>query len=556
MPGEVGSTASAGSLLRFTTSPRPSARLLALLLTGLAIAIILGTFALSAWSSHRSTIEDARQRLADRSTMLAEHAGRLLDAVQLALAEVGAIPNQRAWDDVAASLGDHLRLKQLSDRLEYVAAFWLTDQTGMPRLTSRAFPAPAIDTSDREHFIRAKDGASGPILSTLLRSRVTGGTNVVMAERLADEKNDFRGIAQAVIEPRYFFDFYAEVAGGGEIMLVRDDGAVVLRHPRLPDAAALSLRLPSVNVAPDYVSPADGVTRIATTAKVAGYPLAVAIGFDRDAVLSPWRRATRLQAIYAAVASLAVLALGAAAFQRANHERSRRLGLEERVRERTAQLQQAVAGRDMLLLELNHRVKNNLQLVTSLLRLQASRIDDPRIEGLVRDFGRRIAAVAEVHGLLQRGEQVGSVEIGPYLQRLCQQLSASFLETQPRAVTVSVDAHSLTLDVDRAITLGLITNELVTNCFKHGLDESGGSVRVALQPIGADRWRLEVVDDGPGPSEAESQGGGIGMRLVDGLARQLGGTMTVERAAGFRVRVDFPIKPVPPKDGQREEAGA
>lgn len=115
-----------------------SARLLALLLTGLAIGVVLATLALLAWSSRAAAIEEARQRLSDRATTLGEHAGRLLDAVHLALLDVIAVPSGRSWDDVGKSVGDHLRLKQLSERLDYVSAFWLTDETGMPRATSRA----------------------------------------------------------------------------------------------------------------------------------------------------------------------------------------------------------------------------------------------------------------------------------------------------------------------------------------------------------------------------------------------------------------------------------
>jgi two-component system, sensor histidine kinase PdtaS len=169
--------------------------------TGLALLVVLATFVAVAAANREAALETARQRAAGVATTLGEHAGRLLDATELALAEVAEIPDGRDWAELAGSTADHLRLKRLAGRLDYVSAFWLTDETGMPRLTSRSYPAPAIKTSDREYFVRAKEGASGPLLSTLLRSRVTGETNIVLAERVADEKSDFRGTTSLTAAP-------------------------------------------------------------------------------------------------------------------------------------------------------------------------------------------------------------------------------------------------------------------------------------------------------------------------------------------------------------------
>ena len=95
-------------------------------------------------------------------------------------------------------------------------------------------------------------------------------------------------------------------------------------------------------------------------------------------------------------------------------------------------------------------------------------------------------------------------------------------------------------DVDRAVALGLIVNELVTNAFKHAFAASAGTLRVGLHPLPDGRWRLEVADDGSGPATASASGDGLGSRLVLGLANQLGGTVGVDHSDGYRVRVDFP----------------
>jgi two-component sensor histidine kinase len=525
--------------------------LLGLLPTALALLVVLGTFAVVATANRQAVLRDAQERTADLATMLAEHAGRLLDATDLALREVAELSAGRSWDAIARSVEDHLRLRRLSDRLDYIAAFWLTDETGVPRLTSRAFPAPTILSADREYFIKAREGASGLLLSRLLRSRYNDTINIVIAQRLADEKNDFRGIAQAVIEPRYFFDFYQRLGlgPGTEIMLVRDDAAVIVRHPPLTDEAALTLRFPHPTIPGDYASPADGVVRIGSFRPVSRYPLTVGIGLDREAVLADWHRATLIQGGYAAAAATALLILGLATFRRGEQERRDRAELEHRVDERTRQLQEAVAAREMLLKELNHRVKNNLQLVTSLLQLQAGRSREPAVDDLVAQTSQRIAAIAEVHASLYQGERIDRLEVGAYLEELCGRLAASFLEEDQGRATLLVEAQPLWLKVDQAVPLGLIVNELVMNAFKHGFaDRDGGTVRVALHALDEGRWRLEVVDDGRGaPAPATGpveERGGIGMRLVDGFARQLGGAVRVEPGPGHRVRVDFQPKPV------------
>jgi two-component system, sensor histidine kinase PdtaS len=293
------------------------------------------------------------------------------------------------------------------------------------------------------------------------------------------------------------------------------------------------------------VSPADGVRRIGAVRAVRGYPLMVGVGVDRGAVLASWRRETIVQGAYAAVATTALLVLGAMALRRAERDRRNAEELERRVGERTVQLRDAVAARDMLLKELNHRVKNNLQLVIGLLKLQAAQRRGPAVDELVEQACRRIAAIAEVHASLYQGEQVGRLDAGAYLDDLCHRLAASFLERERGRVALEVDARPLWLKVDQAIPLGLIVNELVTNAFKHAFAGGGtGTVRVAFGPAPGGGWRLEVADDGRGAAEgvaASDRPGGLGSQLVDGFARQLGGTVQVEPAPSYQVRIEFPF---------------
>jgi two-component sensor histidine kinase len=326
-------------------------------------------------------------------------------------------------------------------------------------------------------------------------------------------------------------------------MLVRDDGAVVLRHPRLPNEAALQLRFTGSLSSSAYRSPADGLERFGSVKPVRGYPVAIVHGVTPEAALALWRDQTVMQGVYAAVAAVAILIVGWAAYLRADQDRVRQEQLDRRVHERTADLERAVTARDLLFKELNHRVKNNFQIVISLLRLQAARAADPKIIAVTEQASTRIAAMAEVHGSLYGSERIGHLEAGRYLEELCRRLVASLAGEDQPSEFVEVEAEPLWLDPDRAIALGLIVNELATNAFKHANTGRTGGIRLRLHRVTAERWRLEVSNDGTDVIKPDGKGAGIGLQLVQGFAKQLGGSVRVDRSHGYRVSVDFPALP-------------
>ena len=219
------------------------------------------------------------------------------------------------------------------------------------------------------------------------------------------------------------------------------------------------------------------------------------------------------------------------------------------LRQREAELREAVAARDVLLAELNHRVKNSLQLVTSVLNMEAAGAEraGEDVAGRLRAAAARVGAIATVHATLYHGEDVRSVEFGAFLDTLCRNLAAA-AGAEARGIAVTVEAEPVRVPTDRAIALSLVVNELVTNAFKHAFPEGrGGTVRVALRREGTDRIALEVADDGTGTGGGGLEGdvvasGGLGQRLVDALARQLGAEMRCDDdGAGFGVRLVSPV---------------
>jgi PAS domain S-box-containing protein len=203
-------------------------------------------------------------------------------------------------------------------------------------------------------------------------------------------------------------------------------------------------------------------------------------------------------------------------------------------------LRDAVRQKDGLLREVLHRVYNNLQQVEALLNLQGRRFADPEIRRAFKDVGERLRSLALVQQKLSQGGDYRRVDFAAYLQDLTTAIAT--VARRPE-IEIAVDAEPLVVEVDRAIPLGLIANELLTNSVKHAFaDGRSGRIDVVLRREPENRFRLEVADNGVGADPAlVSQGPGLGARLIPNLARQLSADMTVEHAGGLRTTLRAPL---------------
>ena len=218
------------------------------------------------------------------------------------------------------------------------------------------------------------------------------------------------------------------------------------------------------------------------------------------------------------------------------------LRTEEVRRRAEAAVAASLQEKKALLKEVHHRVKNNMQVITSLLRLEGRRIDHPATKVMVRDVQNRIQAMVTLHETLYKTGNFARVDVATYLGQLIAQIRRS-LGTESRQVQFKVDLASTGLDLDQAVPCGLIVSELVSNALKHAFpDGRQGSIRIDLHE--ADRQlRLRVSDDGVGlPPEFESRREhSLGLKLVSDLARQLGGTLVIDPAPSFETT--FPASP-------------
>jgi PAS domain S-box-containing protein len=198
-----------------------------------------------------------------------------------------------------------------------------------------------------------------------------------------------------------------------------------------------------------------------------------------------------------------------------------------------------------LLKEVHHRVKNNLQIVASLLGLQATRSSNQQVVDVLQDTRNRVKSMALLHEALYRSENLARINFATYVKDLCGQLLLSF---GPAATRVKLENRvtRIGLPLEHAVPCGLIVSELVSNALKHGFpDERGGSISVGLEPAAGRMLVLSVQDDGVGlPSGLDpADTATLGLQLVSRLASQLGGQLKVETAhgAGAAFRVIFPV---------------
>ena len=194
---------------------------------------------------------------------------------------------------------------------------------------------------------------------------------------------------------------------------------------------------------------------------------------------------------------------------------------------------------ELLLKEIHHRVKNNLEIVSSLLELQSAQIDDINTREAMLEGQNRVHSIGIVHQKLYQGENLGAIEMKDYFLNLSESILESF--GAEKKVSIELAMEKLDVDIDTAVPLGLIVNELLSNTLKYAFPgRQQGSVRIKLERQTSGILRLEVSDNGIGKS-GEIQGTGFGGQLISLLTRQLNGSMKEEIKNGTHTFFDFKL---------------
>ena len=494
-----------------------------------AVVVTIGIIALTIAllvQSYREQFTRMETNAASAAHIVAVHTQWLGEASLQVLERIrDRLDGAQFWPD-AETYGDIN--DQLSGLPEYVR-ITVYGPTGNVRL-SNSENLPSASVEDTSFFSRLENGEP-VVISRMILGEDQGSAGFIVARRL-ESNGVFAGVAAITVSNDLLSDVWRSLnlEPGSTISLVRDDGWIVARYPApaevisLADYVLFTDYLPQSDTGTYFApaSPVDGIERMVGYRTVDGLDLIAIAAISTDTVTTRyWRNAALALALI--VPGLVGLLLALWWLVR----------ILRRDRQTRLELAAAVDQNQVLFREIHHRVKNNLQAVSSLVQLQ------PVPVAVKQEMGRRIAAMVAVHEHIYRTDQFANAEVSAYLEKLVDDIVAGF-DTQASVQTEIARVH---VHRDHLMPLGLIVNEALCNAIKYAFpDGRKGVIQVRLTRLADREAELRIVDDGIGfdpavPSE------GMGRRLVMGLAQQVGGVLTYEATErGSAVILTFPIE--------------
>lgn len=529
-PGQARAASARGPIRSLRRLFGRRAAFLGFLAASFLIPLLL--YGLAAYRDWISVEREARDRVAYVSDALAEHALRVFKTHQLAAYAIEDRVRGRGWDEVAGDADLHRFLARVATDFPEIHTIWLVDADGRVRASSREFPAAAHDLSDRTWLAEARGSSAPVIVGPRTTGRVIPDDFFSVTFRRAGPDGSFDGVVRISISPTYFDAFYRRLAlEGGAMTIVHRNGSILARHPEAPSAplalppdAPLMARIAAAD-RDVFVgrSSIDGRRRIHGYTRVAELPVYVGYGFEQEEVLRRWYGRLASYGLYFIPAALGLVVLAFYAWR--SHD-----DLEATVELRTRALTTALAEREQLLKEVHHRVKNNMQIISSLIRMQ------DRVGTSPEETIRRVQAMALVHDLIYTQGEFAAVDLGAYTRRLIETMRGG----AGHGIAFAVEAGPVATALDRAMPFALILSEVVTNAIRHAFKERRGTIEVSLSQ-GDGSVRLRVHDDGFGFNR-EVDGRGFGLRLVESLAKQLDATLSFEREHGTTFTMTFPAR--------------
>ena len=523
----------------------------------LFVMALLAVMAAAALQSRSRAVAEAERATQDAARLLEAQVAYVLDVGATILALQAAIVNERTIADerFRETFGRDLR-SLLADK-PYVFRAFVVDANGEV-IAGTLDPLPRLNVIRRSYFHLHASGQNGPILTTRVRSQASGEPIMVLSRRIDGEKGGFLavGIVSFNLDAlREIFRSLAPAEFGSVFQLIGEEMTILIDVSPPPDRTGARL---DVGEAEKPFAPAsslhassDEEERIWVSRKVGAFPLHVRVGTSLPVVIGRWREDLASYALGSgiAVVALTVLAGFVVVYGRREEIAARALRdlnaeLERRVVERTAELQNLAAQlgasleeKDVLFREIHHRVKNNLQVVASMVRFSSAKVSDPGARAVFSEIARRIRAIGLVHQTIYEQEAASRVPLERYLVQLAE-LEGEVYGAAERGVLIEVRSTG-DIDLNNAVSVGLIVSELIANALKHAFPvDRGGRITVTVERLEG-LCRILVVDDGVGFPPDTSDGTGLG--IIRSVAAQLNAAVTIEREGGTRVELNFPL---------------
>lgn len=498
---------------------------IAAIATAVALIALLAILATWAMQSYVSTINRAEDRVSASAKIVASHASWIH---QMAIQTLRRIDDSLRSTDLRFD-GGIRDLKQATQGLPAGVLAYVVDGEGRTLYSTDPDIKP-VDITDRDYFKAVRDGRL-EYASSLLISR-TNGSQIFVYSRRVIRNGEFAGAIMVAVPVEILQSIWETVDLGGNyaVSFIRDDGMLVARYP-LPkatlDMSGYVLFTRYLKEAPfgTYqadTSPMDGVSRLVAYRKVEGTPYIAVAAADYGFLIRPfWYTLMML----VGVALVILCGAGTAGWWIAHLLRAQE--------KQSEQLAEALEANELLLREIHHRVKNNLQSVVSLVRLQMR-----GSEGF-EALNSRIKSMIAVHEQIYKHDAYAAIDAG----KLIQTVVAEALAAHDARFTVKYDLFPQNVSAEKATALALLVNEVITNAIKYAYPIGhAGELRVELSSPDADgNANLIIADHGAGfdPSNMKA---GTGTRLIDGAVRQLAGDFRFEADGGTRFTARFKLE--------------
>ncbi|CAA7621368.1 Signal transduction histidine kinase [Candidatus Terasakiella magnetica] len=521
--------------------PRP--RLLLALITAVTVLGGILGLAMVAWFDHEAVLTDASSHLNMLTRVMEANVRGLHQISHANLVRIGERVGDRPLAALKGAAAEREWLDSLLVDLPFAQAVCLRGPDGELILSTDTKSAFNGNSADREYFTLALSQPRRTVIGAMAVNRTLGTPTVTLARAFTDRMGKVIGIAEIVVPTEHFNRLFREInpSPGAVFNIARRDGHVVARFPThegLPPTYDIN-RSPFTEFAKASEGMFRGPAPIDRQERLIGFRhlpdlgLIVASGSLPEQIFRDWT--TRTQHATSLFAAALLLVLGLAVVTNESLHQETRLLLS--VERNASDLTEALAEKDVLFQEVHHRVKNNLQVISSLLTMQLLHVSDDTARTSLKDALDRIHSMGLVHQTLYERNLAAKVDLGVYFGKLAEALVTSY-GIGKGGVTVEVEVEGV-LDLERAVPLGMLANEALSNALKHAFsDGRRGTVKVTLSH-GESEWRFTVRDDGIGMSTTVNKG--IGLSLIRALTRQLNGRSEITSDNGTVVSITFPV---------------
>jgi len=502
---------------------------------------------------YRDSLNRTRAATQDLALLMEEYTKRTLETSDLLLGDI--ISHVRSRGGVAAlaeSEETRQYLNELTRKSSAGDLFLIIDNQGNTVAVSTVQPRPPVNFSDRTWFKAHRAGAETFVGGAIIGRIANNEILYTYSRRIPDRNGEFDGVAEIALRPTFLQGIPRPDAGTADVILGlwSRDGRVIARTGLTSSQINSSIGHTSLFTEREAQKTGtyrtsetlDGTEVILSFRRLERWPVTVTASIPVKAALGAWRTSLYWST---AITIIVLVALGWLTWigARLSH---RMEGTQRQLQqanldlaEANGNLGRALADKVMLLQEIHHRVKNNLQVTSSLLQMQARRFEDPDVKAAFQETQDRLRSIGLIHDLLYRRDTGGMINLQDYLGRLLQELSATYGASE-REINVVLDSQAIAVDLDRGTPLALAVTEAVINAFKHAFEPGrGGRISVSARRIDG-QIEILVHDNGKGVTGVPENDTSLGMKLIRAFSSQLGGQFSIETENGTTFRLLVP----------------